>query len=400
MASAATRPPIAHLQVDEAYRPSWFRDTYPSHIPLPASPLRKLPGQPIATGTIGSETTALVTYDGKDVHTQFDWETWTTYILEERYRDQHRPLYTRLPLHYHRVPPTIRRLCAGLYVRRLAGTSVPRNTFPGYPIEQGFELLQHAVNKATGQTTEPPDSPTLLTHDIDTAAGFDWVKPIASLEMAFNRRSIWYVVGCQYRLSHEILDWLVENGFEIGLHGYNHDNKLAFLSPDEIRRRLDRCLPLIERYNIRRFRSPSWFRNRKLYGVVRDYFEEDQSCPDTDVCCPGGLGGCLQTRPFTIDGLRHTPTTVFFDATKLFGHPPERWLPFWKPKIEWLRDCGGHTVVMTHPDPHLSGHARAMKAYERLLVYLTTTTKAKASVALSESAPTPAMAATQGLAHE
>ena len=34
----------------------------------------------------------------------------------------------------------------------------------------------------------------------------------------------------------------------VGLHGYNHDNRLAFLPTDQIRRRLDACRDLIARY--------------------------------------------------------------------------------------------------------------------------------------------------------
>jgi len=190
------------------------------------------------------------------------------------------------------------------------------------------------------------------------------------LEMEYGFRSLWNVVGCS-KIDYEVLDWLMENGFEIGLHGYNHDNRLIFLAEEEIRNRLDRCVELLNRYHMRSFRSPSWFRNEKLFKVLKDYFEFDYSYLDTDIICPGGNGGCLWTRSFSLlSGLIHIPTTIPFETPLWFRYAPEQLLEFWMPKIKWLMSCGGNIVVNTHPDPHYSGNDRMLTVYEELLSFL------------------------------
>jgi len=119
------------------------------------------------------------------------------------------------------------------------------------------------------------------------------------------------------------------------------------------------------------FRSPSWFRNEKLFRVAKDYFEYDYSYLDTDIICPGGNGGCLWTKPFSLlDGLTHIPTTIPFEAPLWFGYVPEQLLRFWMPKVKWLKSCGGNIVVNTHPDPHYSGNDRMLNVYKQLLVLL------------------------------
>ena len=207
----------------------------------------------------------------------------------------------------------------------------------------------------------------ILTHDIDTRDGFPWVTRTAELELAHGFRSTWNVVGRGDPLDHGVLEWLVERGCTIGLHGYNHDNCLAFLPADRIRRRLDACRDLIERYSMRSFRSPSWFRTDTLFQVLKGYGLVDYSRLDTDRSCPGGVGGCLWTKRFELDGLTHVPTTVPFEDPLYWGYTPEQLISFWQPKIAWLRACGGNIVVNTHPEPRFSGNARMLRAYDQLL---------------------------------
>ncbi|HIE92700.1 MAG TPA: hypothetical protein EYQ83_07485 [Acidobacteria bacterium] len=376
---------ICRIGVEPTYRPDWFDADAGAHVPLPpddvTAGLTTLPGQSLVWAETDAGRTALVTLDAGEPHIRYDWSSWKQYVLGERYRTLARPLYTYLPFHYHRVPGPVRRVIAKLLLAPQAPTGETGRDFPGFPIEQGFELLAHVWGRVKPDETpghaNEPDLPSpssvVLTHDIDTAEGFPWVQRMAEMELAHGLPSVWHVVGRGDPPDYAVLDWLVERGCTIGLHGYNHDNKIAFLPADQIRRRLDACRPLIERYDMQCFRSPSWFRSDTLFDVVKDYVTVDYSRLDTDRSCPGGIGGCLWTKPFTLGGLTHVPTTIPFEDPLYWGHDAEQLVDFWRPKIAWLRGCGGGIVVNTHPDPQFSGNARMLRAYDQLLDVLAAT---------------------------
>jgi hypothetical protein len=330
-------------------------------------PVRTLEGQVILWGHTEEQRVDLVSVEGESLHFQYDWPVWQEYVLTESYRTLTRPFYTRMPFHYHVVPGPLRNIAARFLLGRDA-TAGDTNEFPGFPIEQGFELLHHVIGGPVemGQHRRLSDR-VFLTHDIDTAEGFAFVKDIAQREMDCGFRSLWNIVASGYRIDHGVLEWLVSNDFRVGLHGYNHDNKLAFLEAGQIRERLDQCRDLIERYRINSFRSPSWLRSDALYSVLGEYVEYDYSTLDTDIFCPGGVGGCLWTKSFEREGITVIPTTVPFDDLLLFKVQPHDLCKFWRPKLEWLRSCGGNIVVNTHPDPHRSGSAAMLASYSDLL---------------------------------
>jgi hypothetical protein len=59
----------------------------------------------------------------------------------------------------------------------------------------------------------------VLTHDVESAVGLDRVRQLAELEMKFGVRSSFnFIPEGPYRVSKPLLDWLVDNGFEVGVH--------------------------------------------------------------------------------------------------------------------------------------------------------------------------------------
>jgi hypothetical protein len=228
----------------------------------------------------------------------------------------------------------------------------------------GFALLRHFASHP-----EPPDrSNLILTHDVDTAQGFEWARRIAQCEMDHGFRSSWNVVTSAYPIDHDTLAWLVERGFEIGVHGETHDNRLPFRSEAEMRRRFDWMRPFRERYGVAGFRSPSWCRTPLLFDVLSDHFAYDSSCLDVDENCPCGDGGVGTTQPFLIrPSLVEVPATLPFETPSLRGLEWSRATEFWWPKIRWSTDARANIVVNTHPDSHFSGNAEALEAYCGLL---------------------------------
>ncbi len=326
----------------------------------------------------------------------YPWAAWQSHVLTEAYAVwRRRPWYTRSPVSYRVVPGRLRHLVAGRMCRLRADDD---GAFPQAPFDGGFEALRAVVRRyetsAPGarrdsrtsdstpgarrdsrtsdstRTSDPAASPApriCLTHDVDTAAGFRFVREIANVEAGLGLRSCWNVVPFGDPVDHGVCDWLIERGFEIGLHGHCHDNRLIYLANVALRRRLDACRGFIERYGVRGFRSPSWLRDMRLMRVLADYVDYDCSCLDFDWLCPAGRGGVLTATPFRFGTLVEIPTTLPFEAPAMIRDDAEGAVAYWRPKIEWLRHVRGQAVVNTHPDPHYSGNAPMIRAYGRFL---------------------------------
>ncbi len=175
----------------------------------------------------------------------FDLQAWRRQMTAESYRPEHvLPLSARLPFHYHILPGWVRNALASalLPLARSRGGG-----FPAQLHDYGPLLISLLLNDSNGRGGPPV---AVLTHDIDTAAGLQWVKVIAEVERAIGARACWNVVPRHYRLDYGQLDWLVEAGHEIGLHGIWHTNREAFLPGDEFRHELDRLAALRSRFAI------------------------------------------------------------------------------------------------------------------------------------------------------
>jgi hypothetical protein len=329
--------------------------------------VRPLEGEVVVAGRVGRRTIPLVAVTATSIETQYTWSRWIDHIVTEAYRPKRRPMSTRWPFHYQALPAALRNATKRMLLAGCDPKFRSPYAFPEFPIAQGFEVLYDVMVRLGWAEPVWPSEEVVLTHDIDTAEGFEWVRPLAEREMGHGYRSLWNVVGCEDAIDHGVLDWLVEQGFEIGLYGYSLDGRTPFMSESAIRRRLDDCQPLIDRYDIKSHRSPAWLRSERMYRVLRDYVCYDYSALDCDVFCPGGTGGCLWTRPFEHHGLTVVPTTVPFDELLPLDMSPAAIRALWQGKIEWLRACGGHIVVNTHCDAQRCAQPAMLDSYDSLL---------------------------------
>ena len=358
------RPLIADLELVDAARPSWVTPDMRLRVPLPSAVMQEaIGGEPLVFGRLADGgRIALLTRNEPGVQSAFSWTGWAASIRLERYATwRQRPLHTRLPVSYQRIPSTWRHRIAGWMY---SGADTDEDAFPSAPFDAGFEVLR-AV--AEGGSRPGPSPRVCLTHDVDTADGFDWAQPIAELEFSLGVRSSWNIVARGYPTRYDVLDWLVERGFEIGLHDLRHDNRLIYLSEDGMRRRLDLCRPFLKRYDVRGFRSPSWLRSEQLYRVLPDYVQYDSSSLDFDWLCPAGRGGVLTATPFAIGQLIEIPVTLPWEAPMLTGGDADRINDYWASKVDWLVSMGGQAVVNTHPDPHYSGSQPMIRQYGQFL---------------------------------
>ena len=319
--------------------------------------------------TDGGETLDLVwTRPDGTTGCALDMPAWLRWMGVEAYRPEHRrPLSARLPINYHRIPGSLRFLAASLLMRRSGDRAAA--TFPVSEHNCGTELLLWLLRDESG--AEGPGPTVILSHDIELGEDFGRIPAIADLERSLGFRSGWNVVPDRYPLDEKVLGALLDQGHEVGLHGLRHDTREAFLPLDVMHRRYADLSPLLRRFGIRGFRSPSWYRTARLFDVLEEYFDYDMSCLDNDLVCPGGPGGTGLGRPFHIrPGLVEIPCTLPYEAPTYRGIAPEAWFDHWRPKIDSIASLGGCLTVCTHPDRNYGGNEQARRAYVTLLEHL------------------------------
>lgn len=278
------------------------------------------------------------------------------YFLEERWRRLDAPASARLPFHYHRLPPGLRLALARLLARRAEPTPFPRAP---------FEPTLDAIRWARGERIAWPGGARcalLLTHDVDTARGASMIAKVAELERGLGLRSAFFVCSHHYPLDLDLLGRLEHEGFELASHGWNHDNRLAFLHTAERAARLDAITARFRpRFPLAGFRSPSTLRTPELLRDLSTRFAWDSSIPDVDLELGGGCGTVL---PYRIGALLEIPITLPLESSLLYrGESPARVFEAWTDKLHWIRAVGGVATAVLHTEPQLGGHPELLRRY-------------------------------------
>jgi peptidoglycan/xylan/chitin deacetylase (PgdA/CDA1 family) len=158
----------------------------------------------------------------------------------------------------------------------------------------------------------------------------------------------------------ELVETLSEQGFEVGVHGFNHDGRdLSSLAT--LNQRLPTIRAYAERWQAKGFRSPGTLRSLELMPLIG--FDYDSSYTDTAPFEPQA-GGCCTWLPYMIEDLVELPITLAQDHTlfDLLGHRDEA---VWLDKARFLRQRGGMALILTHPD--YVGTPYLLDSYRRLL---------------------------------
>lgn len=201
----------------------------------------------------------------------------------------------------------------------------------------------------------------VLTHDVESAVGHAQCLELAALEMARGFRSSFNFVIQGYHVSEALRRCLVENGYEIGVHGVYHDGK-EFKSRKIFEKRapiINRCL---KEWQSVGFRAPAMYcRHDWLKELSIEY---DSSTFDTD---PFELEATSVRTifPFYVNGSPdgrgyvELPYTLAQDFT-LFVLLKNRDIETWKHKLDWIARHGGMALIITHPDyMNFGGGAKA-----------------------------------------
>jgi hypothetical protein len=256
---------------------------------------------------------------------------------------------------YYRLRPVMpRSLQIGL--RRRFSAVQARTRFPRWPQEPGLHDFLRTLYTLVSTTTatELPwiapwpsgyDWAVVLTHDVETEAGYRRVDVLRNVESSMGFRSSWNFVPRRYAVSDERVAELVRDGCEVGLHGLYHDGR-DLESDATLAERLPEMRSWAERWGATGFRSPATHRRWEWMGQLG--FDYDSSYPDTDPYEPQP-GGCGSLWPFFIDDTVELPITMSQDHTLfvILRHPDIR---AWTDKAGYIRERNGMALMLTHPD--------------------------------------------------
>jgi peptidoglycan/xylan/chitin deacetylase (PgdA/CDA1 family) len=271
---------------------------------------------------------------------------------------------------YYAARPALPR-AVQVRLRRAFTRVQARSSFPGWPVEDSLHNLYRWLFASVAEIADGPvpflelwpegrSWALVLTHDVETEAGYRTMGLLRDTERELGYRSSWNFVAERYQVQDATVRALQDEGCEVGVHGLRHDGRdLAS------RRLMEKRLPAMranaDRWNAVGFRSPSTQRDWRL--MPRLGFDYDSSYTDTDPYEPQS-GGCCTYLPYFNDSMIELPITLPQDHT-LFCILPDSGADVWIRKARSLRERGGMALVLTHPD--YAQDRRVADGYRELL---------------------------------
>jgi len=319
--------------------------------------------------------------------------------------------YNLKPLIPRRLQILLRRLLVRIRLKKISriwpidpAAGAPPQNWTGWPAGKKFALV--------------------LSHDVDTCRGYENCLQLMQLEKKLGFKSSFNFVPERYGDSVDGRAEIVENGFEVGVHGLRHDGKL-FYSPEKFAESAVHINRYLAEWNAAGFSSPSMHHNLSWMHILN--IEYDISTFDTDPFEPQPdgvgtifpfivrnennkglkLGGLEAGKPIEGKGRDsgENPTNpinpITRAASQLPGFPASRppgffiELPYtlpqdftlfvlmqeksidiWKRKLDWIAEKGGMALLNTHPDYMSFNHADGgnetypVKLYAEFLEYI------------------------------
>jgi glycosyltransferase involved in cell wall biosynthesis/peptidoglycan/xylan/chitin deacetylase (PgdA/CDA1 family) len=191
----------------------------------------------------------------------------------------------------------------------------------------------------------------ILTHDVEGKKGLARIERLMKLEQKHGFKSCFnFVPEGEYRVPVAVREMLAQAGFEVGIHGLEHDGKL-YDSKAKFAAKALRIREYRREWNASGFRSPLMQHNLQwLHALNAEY---DSSTFDTDPFEPepDGAGTIF---PFWVPGPNgggyvELPYTLVQDLN-LFQVLREQNIDIWKRKVDWIVENGGMVLLNTHPD--------------------------------------------------
>jgi hypothetical protein len=319
----------------------WQRDT----------PILEGSGNCIASVWRDENGNIVLPFDPDEVLKNF-WSEGYRSIQERRFTTRARKASM---LFYYRIRPWMPH-ATQILLRRFFIPLQSRQLFPAWPLETALQdLFAWLFGRFTQLAQEgiPWIAPwpqgyswaLVLTHDVETQSGYDKLGELKSIEIEAGLRSSWNFVPKRYPVDDSLVRELLDDGFEVGVHGLYHDGRdlqsLALLN-----QRLPGIRVYAKRWEAVGFRSPSTHRMWEWMPLLG--FDYDSSYADTDPYEPQP-GGCCSLWPFFNQDMVELPITLPQDHTLfvLLGHLDEG---LWIKKARQIKSHNGMVLLDTHPD--------------------------------------------------
>lgn len=216
-----------------------------------------------------------------------------------------------------------------------------------------WPILEEAGKRPDGWPGWPDQKKfaVVLMHDVESEVGQQKCSKLMGLEQDFGFRSSFNFVPERYHVLSEVRKMLTTNGFEVGVHGLNHDGKL-YWSKRIFQERALKINAYLKDWSAVGFCSPASHHNLEWTNELN--IEYDCSTFDTDPFepQPDGLERIFPFwiySDFTQDGYVELPYTLPQDFT-LFILMKEKNIDIWKKKLDWIAKKGGMALLITHPD--------------------------------------------------
>ena len=269
------------------------------------------------------------------------------------------------------LPVAVRR-----HLQKLALRDWKTLRFPQWPLDASVDSILRRVLasliKCSGREKLPfiwfwPDGyrgSVLMTHDVETAAGLNFCPELLKLDASFGfEASFLLIPEGRYTVSRGMLDEITSAGFEVGVHGLNHDGRL-FSDRDEFLRRAAAINRYALEFGARGFRSPVMYRNLDwLDSLDLDY---DMSVPNVAHLDPQ-RGGCCTVMPYFLGDLLEVPVTTTQDYT-LFHILGTKDIDLWREQVRLVSEMSGMLSFIIHPDYVIAERGRNL--FKALLEHL------------------------------
>jgi glycosyltransferase involved in cell wall biosynthesis/peptidoglycan/xylan/chitin deacetylase (PgdA/CDA1 family) len=191
----------------------------------------------------------------------------------------------------------------------------------------------------------------VLTHDVEGMKGFERVPRLMELTQKYGfRASFNFVPKGEYCIDRQMQNLLSSAGFELGVHGLEHDGKL-YSSKKKFAGTAAEIRKTLHEFGACGFRSP--LMQHKLGWIHQFGCEYDASTFDVDPFepQPDGMATIFPFWVFSGDNIGYVemPYTMVQDFT-LFKVLGEKNIDIWKKKLDWVAEHGGTALINTHPD--------------------------------------------------
>ncbi len=292
-----------------------------------------------------------VQFDGGVIRIPFDPDQVISNLRYERYaqtprrwieKTWPRELYYMLrPL----LPVALRMQLQKVYLRDWDGLP-----FPSWPVDRNVDILHERLlslamrHMGIGRLPfiwfwpEGHSSCALLTHDIETENGRDFTGQLMDIDDDFGVKAAFQIVPeKRYRVSEAYMTDIRNRGFEVNIHGLDHEGNL-FESRETFLKRVWAINNYARSFGARGFRSPSMYRNADWLHELD--FSYDMSVPNV-ARLEAQRGGCCTLMPYFLPGgMLELPLTTVEDYT-LFNMLGDYSLTLWKEQMDLIREHHG-----------------------------------------------------------